>query len=66
MNHGYCDARIKGVSKVIRTISNSLKKSLSRFPKVFKVMWHMFGGWGGDLSEFKKGEGLLSIFYIKT
>jgi hypothetical protein len=60
MNHGYCDARIKGANKVIRAISNSLKKYLSRLPEVFRMMWHMLVGGGGDLIEVKKGEGLLS------
>jgi hypothetical protein len=65
MNLGYCDARIKGASKVIRTISNSLKEFLSRFHKVFKVIWHIGGG-GGILTKYKKGEGLLSIPCIET
>jgi hypothetical protein len=33
-----------GVGKVIGAISNNLKKSLLGLLKVFKVMWHMFGG----------------------
>jgi len=59
MNLGYYDARIKGASKVIRAIRNSLKEFLSRFHKVFKVIWHIGGG--GFLTKFKKGGGLLSI-----
>jgi hypothetical protein len=40
----------EGGNKVIGAINNDLKEFLSRLPKVFRVMWHMFGGGGGNLN----------------
>jgi len=44
----------KGASNVIGAINNDLRETLSRLPKVSRVMWHVFWG-AGNLTEFKKG-----------